>query len=233
MKLFLIISFVICTSVLLGRSMAASPITNTTSYNVSDIIGIDISKYQGTVNFEEIKAAGIRYVLIRATEGITYQDAEYTSNYTSANAAGITIGAYHFYETNDDPIAQLRNFTNIVTLKPGDLPPVVDIERLHNQDEAKLAENIQIFLDGVELHYGAKPIIYSGLNFSNKYLTGFGDYPLWLAEYKVDEPKLPKGWTNWTFWQWSQSDTIIGINGKVDADRYNGNEASFRNMLIK
>jgi lysozyme len=96
-----------------------------------------------------------------------------------------------------------------------------------------LTENLHTFLDGLEQHYGVKPIIYSGVNFANKYMNGFGSYPLWLAEYKVTEPNIPKGWSDWTFWQWSQSSTIDGIEGNIDRDRYNGDETSFDSLLIK
>lgn len=201
--------------------------------NEHNIVGIDISKYQGEVNFEKVKAAGISYIFIRATDGITYQDPNFKTNFLSAQAAGITVGAYHFYETNDDPEDQLKNFTSLVTLKSGDLPPVIDIERLHKKDDLKLTENVQKFLDGLETHYGVKPIIYTGLRFSNKHLIGFGNYPLWLAEYERDKPKLPNGWSKWTFWQWSQSHRVLGIDVDVDADRYTGDKASFQNMLIK
>ena len=234
MKRFHIFSLVISTSLFLVSCMSVmSPDTNSLSSNEYDIVGIDISRHQGKINFEKVKAAGISYIFIRATDGVTYQDPNFKTNVASAQAAGIAIGAYHFYETNDDPIAQFRNFKNVVTLKPGDLPPVIDIERLHNHDEVKFTKNIQKFIYAFEVHYGVKPIIYSGRDFSNKYLTEFGSYPLWLAEYEVDDPKLPTGWDDWTFWQWSQSDTISGIKGDVDADRFNGDEVSFHNMLIK
>ena len=189
--------------------------------------------YQGSVDFNKVKTAGVTYVFIRATEGITIQDSEFKSNFASAQTAGLTVGAYHFYETNDDPIAQLDNFISVVTLKAGDLPPVIDIERIHNNDESNLIENIQKFLSGLESHYGVKPIIYSNHDFANEYLTEFGNYPLWLAEYEVSEPKLPNGWANWVFWQWSESSIINGVNGNVDVDRYNGDEASFQRLLIK
>jgi len=212
---------------------ASPPVTNRASVKATEIIGIDISKYQGSIDFNKIKAAGIRYVFVRATEGVTYQDANFKTNYLAARAAGLTTGAYHFYETNDDPSAQLTNFTSAVILQPGDLPPVVDIEKLHDNDQLNLTINIQTYLDGLESHYGVKPIIYSGLNFSNQYMTEFGDYPLWLAEYRNDKPMLPNGWSDWTFWQWSQSGKIDGINGHVDTDRFNGDETRFQKMLIK
>ena len=199
----------------------------------AEVIGIDVSKYQGAIDFDKVKAANIDYVFIRATEGITYQDIDFAANIESARAAGLVVGAYHFYETNDDPIAQLGNFTNTVSLQRGDLPPIVDIEKLHKNDDSNLTQNIQAFLDGLESHYGIKPIIYTGRNFANEYMAGFGDYALWLAEYEVDAPTLPAGWADWTFWQWSQSSTIEGIDGQVDGDRYSGSAASFRELLIE
>ncbi|OMH29193.1 hypothetical protein BGP75_20270 [Motiliproteus sp. MSK22-1] len=197
------------------------------------ITGIDVSKYQGTVDFEKVKAAGARYVFVRATEGITYQDPDFKSNFSAAHTAGLTVGAYHFYETDDDPAAQLKNYTDMVSLQQGDLPPVVDIEKLHDNDQANLIDNLKAYLNGLEAHYGVKPIIYTGLDFANEYITEFGDYPLWLAEYEVDQPTVPKGWSDWTFWQWSQTGTVEGITGNVDADRFNGDAASFGKILIK
>ena len=197
------------------------------------INGIDISKYQEEVDFLQVKESGIRFVLIRATEGITYQDPYFVSNYQSARTAGLVVGAYHFYETNDDPQSQFENFKNVADLQSGDLPPVVDIERLHDKDDQNFISDILSFLKSLESYYGGKPIIYSGLNFSNTYLTQLGGYPLWIAEYGVNEPKIPEGWSNWTFWQRSQSSTINGIKGNVDADTFNGNELSFQRLLLK
>ncbi len=233
MRLLSLLVPLISISFLGGCTYEAPPATHNPTVNSFEIVGIDISKYQGAVDFKKVKDSGIKYVFIRATEGDTYQDVKFESNFASARAAGLATGVYHFYETDDEPLSQLENFKSIVFLRPGDLPPVIDIEKLHNRDKINLIRNIKIFLAGLESHYGAKPILFSGHNFSNEYLTQFGDYPLWLAEYEVDSPKLPAGWSRWTFWQWSQSSNISGINGQVDADRYNGDESSFRSLLIK
>ena len=195
--------------------------------------GLDISKYQGSVDFSQLKANGFHYVFIRATEGITYQDEDYKSNYAAAKKAGLKVGVYHFYESDDDPIAQLENIKDLVELTVGDLAPVIDIEKLHQKDDKSLAENLKKLLDGLESHYGIKPIIYTGKNFANQYLFGFNDYPLWLAEYEVEQPTLPSGWQDWTFWQWSQSGTVNGIVGVVDMDRFNGSHALFEKLLIQ
>jgi lysozyme len=121
-----------------------------------DIMGVDISKYQGDVDFKQLKASGITYVFIRASEGNTYQDPKFESHFAQAKAAGLIVSAYHFYETNDAPNSQLDNFTQLVTLSMGDLPPVVDIERLHQQDDSQLSENLQVYLNGLESHYGVR-----------------------------------------------------------------------------
>ena len=191
------------------KSKVESPLQK----QMPDIIGVDISKYQGKVDFNKLKDAGVHYVFIRATEGITYQDADYVQNHNDAKAAGLRVGVYHFYETDDNPQAQFENFKNRVNLTSGDLAPVIDIEKLHQKDDKNLVENLKQFLSDLESHFGIKPIVYSGKNFANKYLTGFGDYPLWLAEYQMDQPVVPSGWQDWTFWQWSQSGTIDGIEG--------------------
>ncbi|MEH6343641.1 MAG: GH25 family lysozyme [Bermanella sp.] len=234
MKLFSTLSAAILVSILMsGCTLLGSKDSSDASIANSNLTGIDVSKYQGKIDFEKVKAAGIRYVFVRATEGITYQDTFFKQNLEEAREAGLVIGAYHFYETDDDPISQLKNFTSMVSLQAGDLPPVVDIEKLHDNDQLDLTKNIQIYLDGLERHYKAKPIIYSGKNFANKYITTFSAYPLWLAEYQSLYPTLPQGWDKWTFWQYSQTGKVDGVVGDVDVNRYNGEESSFNKILIK
>jgi len=223
-------------SLLLILFMAACghyPATNNPMTQQTEIIGVDISKYQGEVDFKQLKAAGITYVFVKASEGNTYQDPLFARNFAQAKQAGLIVSAYHFYETNDAPNSQLENFTQLVTLSAGDLPPVVDIEKLHMQDDLMLTHHLQSYLIGLEKHYGVKPIIYTGLNFANQHVTEFAQYPLWIAEYGRAQPTLPTGWSNWTFWQWSQSHTLKGIEGQVDADKFNGTSVHFANLLIK
>jgi len=196
------------------------------------VTGIDVSKYQGDIDFKAVKLSGLDFVLIRASEGNTIQDTDFKSHYEAAKASGFVVGAYHFYETNDKPIDQFNNFISIARLTVGDFAPVVDIEKLHHNDHEGLVENLKEFLNKLELHYGAKPIIYTGLNFANKYMHDFSAYPLWLAEYQVDAITMPKGWSDWAFWQWSQSGQISGVNGDVDENVCNGNHLDFKKILI-
>jgi lysozyme len=86
----------------------------------------------------------------------------------------------------------------------------------------------------IEQHYRVRPIIYSGENFANQYLTGFENYPLWLAEYRQNEiPQLPLNWKRWTFWQYSQNGRVAGINGSVDLNQFNGTAEQLRALLVK
>ena len=196
------------------------------------IMGLDVSKYQGQIDFAAVAGAGYRYVLVKATQGVDYIDPNFKTNYQQAKAAGLLVGAYHYYMTDDEPEPQFQNFSGNAGLLSGDLPPVVDIEALAKNSLPDLAQNLQQFLEQLEQHHGVKPIIYTGENFANQYLNGLGAYPLWLAEYGVDSPTLPHGWQTWTFWQYSQSTTVAGIEGKVDGDRFNGDEAALKALLI-
>jgi lysozyme len=186
--------------------------------------GIDVSHAQQTVDWNAVRQAGKVFVFIKATDGITYTDPLFAANWSGAKAAGLLRGAYHFYETNDDPTAQAENFLNVVKLEPGDLPPVVDIERTKGGESAgQIVKDLQTWLGVVEQATGRVPVIYTGPGYWDSLGTSaFGRYPLWVAEYGVQSPKLPAGWARWTFWQSSESGTAAGVAGPVDLDVFNG-----------
>jgi lysozyme len=186
--------------------------------------GIDVSHIQQTVDWNAVRQAGKVFAFIKATEGITYTDPKFATNWSGAKAAGLLRGAYHFYETNDDPTAQADNFLSAVQLEPGDLPPVVDIERTKSGESAsQIVQDLQTWLDLVEQATGRVPIIYTSPGYWNSLATSaFGRYPLWVAEYGVKSPKPVAGWAGWTFWQSSESGTVSGISGSVDLDVFQG-----------
>lgn len=192
--------------------------------------GIDVSHAQQTVDWNAVRQAGKVFVFIKATDGITYTDPLFAANWSGAKAAGLLRGAYHFYETNDDPTAQAENFLHAVQIEPGDLPPVVDIERTKGAESAsQIVQDLQTWLDVVERATGRAPVIYTGPGYWDSLGTSaFGRYPLWVAEYGVQSPKLPAGWTRWTFWQFSESGTAAGITGAVDLDVFNGTLAELQ-----
>lgn len=200
----------------------------------AEISGVDLSKWQGEVDFGRIKQAGNAYVFIKATQGATGADPNYARNIGDARAAGLAAGSYHFYMTDDSAETQFAQFAKTASIQSGDLPPVVDIETLSSNSLPDLATEVVRFLNMLEQQYGTKPIIYTGKNFANDYLKGFADYPLWLAEYNNDQaPQLPLDWTAWTFWQYSQGGSVAGVAGQVDLDRFNGDRDRFQTLLLR
>jgi lysozyme len=195
--------------------------------------GIDVSHLQQTIDWNEVRQAGKAFAFMKATDGITWTDPEFATNWSGAAAAGILRGAYHFYETNDDPTAQAESFLKVVQLAPGDLPPVVDIEKTKSGESAsQIVQDLQTWLDVVEQATGRVPIIYTNPSYWNSLGTSaFGRYPLWVAEYGVQSPKLPSGWTSWTFWQSSESGTVAGISTTVDLDVFCGSLAELEALV--
>lgn len=142
-------------------------------------------------------------------------------------------GAYHYYRPDENSTQQALNFIQSVKLKPGDLPPVLDIEAHPTiQSRDKLREGIRNWLNIVEAHYGVKPMIYTGDNYFQHVLLGrgFEDYPLWIANYNI--VLSPK--TNyWVIWQFSERGIIPGIRGRVDLNIIRGGNRTLENLIIK
>ena len=190
--------------------------------------GIDVSHYQGTVNWNAVKAAGIQFAFAKATEGSSNVDQQFSANWQGMAAAGLVRGTYHFFETNVDPVAQATHFLATLQaaggLQSGDIAPVVDIEAMSGSfNNQTLSNNLQAWLDQVAQSLGRTPIIYTSSGFWNSNMNAqFGTYPLWIANYGVSQPTLPTGWRSWTYWQYSQSGSVAGVNGAVDCDYFAG-----------
>lgn len=184
--------------------------------------GIDVSYHSGTVQWDSVAAHGFQFAFVKATEGNDLKDPAFGSHWQALKDAGIIRGAYHFYVTEDAPETQAQFYIENVHLEPGDLAPVVDIEVIGHGTSAGLADRLTVFLSILESHYGVRPIIYTSPTFWNKNLSAdFGHYPLWVAEYEVDEPRIPNGWTNWQMWQWQGDATVAGVEKTADVTRIN------------
>ena len=195
--------------------------------------GLDVSWHSGTVDWQQVAAAGHGFAFVKATEGVDAKDAAFDAHWPAMKAAGLVRGAYHFYVTEDDPEAQARFFIDNVVLIPGDLAPVVDIELLGHGTEPGLADRLRTFLRRLEQHYGVKPVIYTAPNFWNQYLgEGFGEYPLWVAEYGVDTPRLPQGWDDWHLWQWQGDAAVPGVEKGADLSRVNRDGQALAALVI-
>lgn len=196
--------------------------------------GIDVSHWQGTINWASVAAAGKAFAVIKATESTTYVDPDYSTNHTNARANGIRTGAYHFAQpsaTSGDAKAEADWFVAHMNLQTGDLNPALDLEQSNGLSVSALQSWVKTWLDEVYAKTGMRPMIYTSPSFWSTYMGGTasianaGYTVLWVAHWGVTSPTVPGsnwGGRGWTFWQYTSSGTVPGISGRVDLDRYNG-----------
>jgi len=179
--------------------------------------GIDVSHYQGSINWREVaKERNILYAYIKATEGTNLVDNTYHTNLRGARKAGLRVGAYHFFNPNANAREQFRNFSTVVKLKEQDLIPIIDIEHRGKSPLPEFRNRLKQFLQMVERHYGVRPILYTSRDFYNKYLSGpFTHYKYMIARYHPDIPQLCDN-AAFVMWQYSATSRIRGIRGNVD-----------------
>jgi lysozyme len=195
--------------------------------------GVDTSHHNAAVNWTTLHDNGVRFVFVKATDGKDYLDPAFADNFRAAREAGLLRGAYHFYETDDDGVAQAQWFIRNVDLQPGDLPPVVDIERINGPVDGNLDTQFEAFLSTLEAHYGQPPIIYTGPNFWDHTMREhFPNHPLWVAQYDVSAPTLPDGWSAWAFWQYTETWQPPGTTAPIDGSVFNGDETSLQALLV-
>jgi lysozyme len=195
--------------------------------------GLDVSDHSGSVDWRQVEAGGHTFAFIKATEGVDLKDPAFDLHWPQLKEAGLVRGAYHFYVTEDDPEEQARFFIETVTLEPGDLAPVVDVELIGHGTHEGLPERLRLFLDRLYGHYGVKPIVYTTAKFWDEHFTAeFGDHPLWVAEYDVDEPKLPAGWKSWHLWQWRGDATVPGVEKGADLSQVNRSGVDLAALVV-
>ena len=188
-------------------------------------IGIDVSEYQGKISWSYVdtieKKYPLHYVFIRATVGKDRTDRQFERNWLGAKENKMIRGAYHYYRPNENSLEQAELFITTVELEKGDLPPVLDIEKLpKNQSIANLKLGLKRWLKAVESHYGVKPIIYTGERYYDDFLKEeFSDYLFWIANYNFYREEID---SDWLFWQFTEKASIPGIKGNVDVNIYNG-----------
>ena len=196
-------------------------------------LGLDVSMHSGTVDWAELAAQGHTFGFVKATEGVDLKDSAFDQHWREMKQAGMVRGAYHFYVTEDDPTEQARFFISTAAIEPGDLAPVVDVELIGHGTKAGLPERLRTWLEIVEDHYGVKPIIYTTAGFWDAHLTAdFGDYPLWVAEYEVEKPRLPAGWSDWHLWQWKGDAEVSGVEKGADLSHVNRSGPELSRLVV-
>ncbi|GAB3714883.1 hypothetical protein GCM10027592_54990 [Spirosoma flavus] len=185
------------------------------------IHGIDVSRHNARIDWTRVRqmeADGIRlqFVFIKATEGATLTDKQFRKNWKEAKRTPLRCGAYHFYHPTRDPLKQAQNFIRNVTLSKGDFAPVVDFEVINGQTDETIVNGLRLWLETVEDHYQARPIIYTNGSLYRRYIKGnLDEYPLWIADYSTKH--LGSYNTDQLyFWQHNQRGWVQGIRGQVD-----------------
>lgn len=185
--------------------------------------GIDISRYQGTVDFDRVAADGIDIVYMRAGEGNDYIDPEYERNYQQAREAGLKSGAYLYVTatTVDEGREQAKFFASLLQGKEFACRPVMDFENLRGLNRQTANDIALAFLQTLEEETGVTPAIYTGAyKVEAVWDADLAAYPLWIAEYGAEEPKTTGAWKEWSGFQYTDKGQVDGIDGDVDLDRF-------------
>ena len=191
----------------------------------SEAHGIDVSHYQGRINWDEVaRDRRVTYVYLKATEGTGNVDDTYNYNFRECKRVGLKVGSYLFFRPNLPAKAQFDLFVSRVNTKQQDLLPVIDVEVIRGVSESLMQSRLLELCDLFEREYGKKPIIYTGKNFYNKYIYGnhrLRAYKFFIAAYSFIEPDL-YGDNDYVMWQYSATGSVRGIRGNVDMSRFVG-----------
>jgi len=190
------------------------------------IEGIDVSRFQGTIDWAKVAGAGKKFAWIQISRSLTDIDAKFEFNFAGAKANGILRGAYQRFHPGQDVIGQADLFLNkLGPFQPGDMPPMLDVEDADGLPAATIAAKVKQWIDHVEPVVGVKPIIYTGFFFWRDMVgsADFSQYPLWIANYSATCPLVPDKWTRWAFHQYSSTVMVPGITeNTTDVDKFNG-----------
>lgn len=206
----------------------SSAILNTEKYNV---IGVDVSSYQGDIEWKLIENQGIDFAFIKATEGSGMTDDYIRQNLENIAKTDIFHSAYHFFSFDSAGETQAENYISAVGKDEINLPPVVDVEFYGDKwenppDPEETYAILTPLLERLEEHYGVKPIIYTTSLLYYKYIhSEYSDYPLWIRNVNC-EPLI----IDWNFWQFSDKGILEGYYGSeqyIDLNVYNGNIDDF------
>ena len=189
--------------------------------------GIDVSYYQGDIDWGAVAASGRKFAIARVNDG-DFIDPQFGPNWDGIRAAGMIRGAYQFFRPAMSADAQADTMIAAVgVLGAGDLPATLDVEATGSQPADVIASKIHVWMDKVEIATGKRPIIYTGKYFWNDNVVSadFAGDPLWIAAYGPPCPDTPSPWDDWAMWQYSSTGSVPGIAGDVDLDVFNGTMA--------
>jgi lysozyme len=189
--------------------------------------GIDISRWQGEIDWEQLKQSKVAFACIRASIGDFFTDDKFAKNWQGAKETEIFRCAYHVLRPDITAVAQISHFESVVG-EAGDLPHVLDVELTGNQPDSVIQDRTFESLQEMEARFGRKPLVYTADWFWTPHIGDqpwVEDYDLWVAHYywpQVQTPKIPAGWMVWKIWQHSNRGRISGVPGNVDLNWFGG-----------
>lgn len=201
--------------------------------------GIDVSRWQGDIDWHRVKKAGVEFVWIKATEGGDHLDPKFWQNWQGAKAAGVPRGAYHFYFFCRPVEDQIAWFIQNVPVDPDALPPVLDMEwNAHSRTcrdrppRDVILRDMRKFLEAMEAHYGKRPVIYSSVDFHrDRLVDAKTDYDFWLRSVASHPDRKYERRRDWVFWQYTAEGEVDGIEGPVDRNAFFGTRSQWRKWL--
>jgi lysozyme len=183
----------------------------------NNVEGIDVSGWNGNTNWQKVKQSGRDFCFIKATQGLTYLNPHFKTDWANSKIDGLIHGAYHYFMPSDNAEMQAQWFLkNIGLLTKSDLPAVLDWE-FHTGNYDEEIKNALIWLTIVHKETGKKPIIYSNPSYIDSLSNpeSLINYPLWLAQW-ASKPTIPKPWSGYSFWQYSDTGVVPGVPGQCD-----------------
>lgn len=205
-----------------------------------EVRGVDVSEYQGEVDWNRIKDQGISFVFIKATEGSKSKDDYFDKNFGKLKNMDMLLGVYHFFSFETEGEEQAQNYINTVGYIENDdsiFIPIIDVEYYSYYEKAKpykewIIEELQTMLDDLENTYRIKPMIYTTMGFYDDYINGnFSDYDIWIRDI-VTKPNLEN--RDWRFWQYTGKGRLDGYSGQekfIDLNVFNGTKEDFDSFV--
>lgn len=205
-----------------------------------ELQGIDVSHYQGVIDWKKIAAQDVDFAFIKATEGSSYVDEYFYENWQAAAGTELYVGAYHFFSFDSGGRTQAEAFIKTVGSLEGKLAPVIDIEYYGEKeknppDREVVAEELKTMLALLEEHYGRKPVIYTTYKVYDRYIRDeFDEYPLWIRN--VYCPPVGEPGEKWVFWQYTDRARLEGYEGQetyIDRNVFRGTLDELEELLCR
>ena len=196
--------------------------------------GIDVSSYQVNTSWPDVQKTGTSFAFIKATEGVSYTNIDFSKDWQQSKASGVVRSAYHFFVPTEDATQQANHFLKTMgTMAADDMPPMLDWETPPGNSAQTSIARGKLWLQLVQNATGRIPIIYTSAGIWNALGNpiGFETFPLFVVDIINKCPKLPPTWKNWTFWQFTVG-TLKGVNGSVDMDVFNGTTSQLGNLSL-